>query len=195
MRGEGGIPPEPLAERLGEVLEVTPRRLDGRDALDVFGGADREDAGAAVDRGMGEPALGARDDAGGRVHAARARILADDEATVRVPRESLRAFALVRDVEERGEQRARLELSAGDELRDGHHLRVAALDGLALVVELREGQRAVRGTEIDPHRKPRHPSSTSAGARTCASWPPTIWGSSIVLARQPRWRSTPAYGG
>ena len=177
---------EALVEGLREVLEVAPRRLDGRDLLDVFGRSERENARAAIHGGMREPALGARDDARRRVDPARARILADGERALRVPWKALRTVGRVREVEERGQERGRLDLPSRDELRDREDLRPCRV-----AVERRDRERGVGRAEIDAHGEARHGSSTSAGARTCASWPPTICGSSRRVARQPRCRSTP----
>ncbi len=179
---------EAVVPRLGEVLEVAPRGLDGGDLLDVLGRADGERGAAAVDAGVAEPALGAGDEAGGRLDAAGAGVLADGEAARRVPGQGLGALALVGDVEEGGQEGARLHGPLGDELRDGNDLgaRAAIWRG-----GVGEGERGVGGAEVDPDDVARAHSSTSAGASTFASWPFTGTGSVSFTARQPRWRSTP----
>ena len=76
----------------------------------------------------------------------------------------MRSLALEREVEERRQERPRVELPAGDELR---YVEDLGPDGL--VVHRREGQGAMGGAEVDTDREARHPSSTSAGASTCTS--------------------------
>jgi hypothetical protein len=168
-----------------EVLEVTPRRLDGADALDILRCTRRKDRAATIDGRMTEPALRARDDARRSIDAARSRVLANDVLPLFVPRQCLGTIGLVRDVEEGRQELARLDRPLRDELRKGEDLR---RNGDRRVFgDLRIGERGVRRSEIDPHdvlRFAAH-SSTSACATTRASWPATGVGSFTSAARHP----------
>ncbi len=157
---------ELLIEDLPEVLEVAPRRLHGRDLLHVLRRADGQDAHVPVHAAVREPALRARHEPRGRLHPAGARVLPDDERAIRVPRQGLRPLALVREIQERGQELPRLDRARRHELRHPQHLRPRALH-----VRPHEREGRVGRPEIDADRDLRacaH-SSTSAGATTLAS--------------------------
>ena len=158
-----------VVPRLDQVLEIAPRRLDRADALDVLRSAGREDRGAAIDGGMAEPALRARDHACRRIDAAGAGVLADDVRARLVPRQRLRAVTLMSDVEEGRQELARLDRPLSDELGDREHLRHGRLGGVVRGDRrIRDG--AVGGAEIDPDDVTRRAhSSTSACATMRAS--------------------------
>ncbi len=180
---------EACIEGLGEMFEVPPRRLDGRDLFDVVGSPQGQKARPPVHRRMREPALGAGDDARRRVDPARSRVGADGESALRIPGERLHPVALVGKVEKRWKEHALFQLPRSHELRNRERFGSSRRSRL-FVFDRRDRKRRVRGPEIDAHGEPRvrrcHPSSTSAGARIEASCSPTIRGSSSLLARHPR---------
>ena len=128
------------------------------------GCAKGENPGPPIDAGVREPALRARDDARRRIDAARSRVLPDDEASLGVPRQRLHALALVREIQERRQQRPGLDLTLRDELRNANDLAVATRRPRVDA----NGERAVCGAEIDPDGEARSREAPPPPAPGCA---------------------------
>ena len=182
-----------------QVFEVADGRVQRRDARHLGRRIVRQDVGAPVDAGVAKPALGAGHEADRRRGAAAARQFADDRAAVGRPgqRELVRRQLVgMRHVQERGQQRLRFDRAGRCQLRHRQH---AVRGGLAVAgVDVDEGQRAVRGAEVDADRIAWRRfgdllacgvhSSTSAGASTRGSCPAASCGRRTSATRQPRWR-------
>src|SRR5690606_20698296 len=101
----------------------------------------------------------------------------------------------VRQIEEGGQQRARLDAARAGELGNLQHL----LRGLVAVAgfEVDIGERAVGGAEVDAEGVAGGGAhgSTSAWAITLASWPSASAGRRVSVTRQPRWPRVPVKGG
>ncbi|GAB1461918.1 hypothetical protein MASR2M50_36930 [Thauera sp.] len=148
-----GVPPAPRRAHVGEVARARHHR---RNLGHVLGRAPGQDGGAAIDAGVRQPALGAGHRAPGHLGAELASILpdhrrADHRGLVRLiePGEicgqaQRGGVELARGgvVAHRGQQRARGELAAADELLDLQYLD-AVLAGSG------EGDHGVAGAEVD----------------------------------------------
>ena len=110
---------------------------------------------------------------------------------VRVPGQRLRALALVREVEKRRQERPRLELTA----RRRAAARAATSGRAPLAFERRDGERAVGGPRGRSRRRSGSCELDLGGRerRARRGRPPAR--AAPAGARQPRWRSTPVYGG
>ncbi len=148
-----GVPPSPRRAHVGEVARARDHR---RNLAHVLGRAPGQDGGAAVDAGVRQPALGAGHRAPGHLGAELASVLpdhrrVDHRGLVRVI-EPCKACGqaqrggveLARGgvVAHRGQQRARGELAAADELLDLQHLDAVLAGG-------GEGDHGVAGAEVD----------------------------------------------
>ncbi len=148
-----GVPPLPRRAHVGEVARARDHR---RDLGHVLGRAPGQDGGVAVDAGVRQPALGAGHRAPGHLGAELASVLpdhrrADHRGLVRViepgkvcGQAQRGGVELARGgvVAHRGQQRARGELAAADELLDLQHLDAVLAGG-------GEGDHGVAGAEVD----------------------------------------------
>ena len=183
---------EARVPRLGEVLEVAPRRLDGRDLLDVLRRAERQDA-ARAGRPSDARASSWRSRstrAGASTPRARAYSPTAKRA-LRVPREGLRRLRSRARSRGTTAGAAARRLPLRDELRDRRGPAGAAsspssgANASAEWVVPRSMPTAKRVMTARPRR--------ARGRARRGS--PTISGSSRRVARQPRCRRTPVYGG
>ncbi len=179
---------------VAQVLQVVGAGGQRRDALDLGRRIGRQDAGAAVHAGMAEPALGAGDEADGGERTVAASPFASDAAGRGVPGQGQvagREFAVVRHVEEGGQQGEVLHGAGAALLGDGQDL-----GRRAFAVQIDPGEGAVRGAEVDADGVFRWAhSSTSAGAITRVSCPSVRAGRRTAVARQPLCCSVPVNGG
>ncbi len=90
-----------------QMLQVFGGGIDGRNAVQAFGGFPGQHGGGAVNRRVRQPALGRRNEAARNFRPAPLRELADDVLRLGVPGQSNGTggkIALAGDVEERGQQ-------------------------------------------------------------------------------------------
>src|SRR5262249_30343290 len=201
---------------IAQMSEIGARGLDRRApdhailAARVRGGdAARpgEDRSWPIDAGMAEPRLRRGDRALRQLRGAAPRERPDDVAPLAPGKtEGLgRELTCARKIEERRQQRARLDRAGRRQLRNGEDLDARPRAGSDLFLRVDEGERRVRRSEVDTDDVPRgvltvaaglaHPISTSAGMRMLGSLPSVGIGRCAAAAFQPPWRSTPRYGG
>ncbi|KGX04687.1 putative molecular chaperone HspA/DnaK domain protein [Burkholderia pseudomallei MSHR640] len=182
-----------VVPRLAQMGQIAHRRVERRHARDFRRRVARQDAGAAIDARMAQPALRARHEADRRARAAAARELADREVALGRPRQrelARRELARMRQIEKRRQQIRRVDCARRGELRDRQHAKARLLAVARREIHVR--QPAVGGAQIDADRITRvaH-SATSAGAMIDASWPGFSFGSRTASTRQPRWLMLP----
>ena len=135
-----------------DVLQIAPARLDGRDPVDLVGGAPGQDAGGAVDAGVAEPRLGRGHQPPRHDGSLLARKLADDVRALGVPRQRGAAGGQVvsaGEIEERRQHRPPRHLGLRDELGNLKKLDRPARRGIRLLHQIDVSHRLVGGAQVD----------------------------------------------
>ncbi len=136
---------------VAEVFEIELRGFDGREFFDAFGRVERKEGRGAVDAGVGEPAFGGGDEAGGGFGAAALGESAGDFIGV-APGEGGGAGGKIvgaGDIEEGGEQGFVANFAGIDELGDGEEIDRRGFEGVGGVGGGGEGEGGIGGAEVD----------------------------------------------